>query len=288
MGREAQGTSGVRLDEALEKGWVEFWYQPKVNLLRKQLAGLETFARLRHPELGVLAAKEILPVAKTETVTALSEQALIAALRTGQNLREIGISDINFAINMRIDALVRLPLNGLVQKYGGIDSNPKLIFDISEKEVMAHIPEIHAVEKKIKRHGFNLAIDDFGAAFLATKEIGAALDRTLNALCEKFRKLAGGKFAEMKLNQSIVAHCNKSERKRKICENIVRLAHSMGAAAVAVGIEKNAEFETLQTLKCDIGQGFLLGEPMTERTLIASLRQRAVRRDIKPKRQAAA
>lgn len=288
MGGAKPKSSELCLDEALAKGWVEFWYQPKINLQRKQLVGLETLARIRHPELGVVAAQEIVPAAKTGTATVLSEQALISTLKTSQRLREIGLSEVSFAINMPLDALVRLPLNGLTQKYCGLDSSPRLIFDIGEKEVMARIPEIHEIEKKLKRHGFNLAIDDFGAAFMGRREAGAALERTLNAVCENFRRLAGGKFAEMKLNQSIVAHCNKSERKRKICENIIKLAHRMGANAVAVGIEKKKDLETLEDLKCDTGQGFLLGAPISEQNLVSSLRQRAVKRDNKPKRRAAA
>jgi EAL domain-containing protein (putative c-di-GMP-specific phosphodiesterase class I) len=276
------------IESALANGWVEFWYQPKVNLQRKQLAGLETLARVRHPELGIVAAKEIMATATTGAATLLSEQALISALKTSQRLREIGLSDVSFAINMQLDALVRLPLNGLTQKYCGSETPPRLIFDIGETEVMAHIPEINAVEKKLKRHGFNLAIDDFGAAFMATREVGTALERTLTAVCENFRRLAGGKFAEMKLNQSIVAHCNKSERKRKICENIIKLAHRMGANAVAVGIEKKKDLETLEELRCDAGQGFLLGPPVSEQNLVSSLRQRVMKRDNKPKRRAAA
>ncbi|HVT54656.1 MAG TPA: EAL domain-containing protein, partial [Xanthobacteraceae bacterium] len=146
-------SSELCLEEALAKGRVEFWYQPKVNLQRKQLVGLETLARIRHPELGVVAAREIVPAAKTETATALSEQALISSLKASHRLREIGLSEVSFAINMQIDALVRLPINGLIQKYCTVEPSPRLIFDISEKEVMAHIPEIHAIEKKLKRHG---------------------------------------------------------------------------------------------------------------------------------------
>ena len=48
--------SGVKIElaEALKNNWVEFWYQPKIDLRRKQLAGAEAFARVCHPEHGVL------------------------------------------------------------------------------------------------------------------------------------------------------------------------------------------------------------------------------------------
>ncbi len=44
----------IDLDEALRNGWIEFWYQPKIDLRKKQLVGAEAFARARHPQYGVL------------------------------------------------------------------------------------------------------------------------------------------------------------------------------------------------------------------------------------------
>lgn len=279
--------AGVTLDEAMQKGWVEFWYQPKINLRERRLVGLETFARVRHPEFGVIPAAELVPAANAEIALALSEQALIAALKTSQSLHEIGVVNIRLAVNIRLDALSRLPIIGLMHKYCAIDTNPALIFDVSEKRVMANIPLVHAVAKDLKRNGFALAIDDFGCSFLAVRETGEALERTLHILCEKFKQLTDERFSEMKLDRSIVAGCGTSNKKQKICKNIVNLAHSMGAAAVAIGIENKADLETLEDLKCDIGQGFLLGKPTTREKLLSSLQQRAVRRDRKPHRKSA-
>jgi len=39
----------IDLGEALRSNWIEFWYQPKIDLRKKQIAGVETFARVRHP-----------------------------------------------------------------------------------------------------------------------------------------------------------------------------------------------------------------------------------------------
>jgi len=284
----AGGQKTERLDEALRQGWVEYWYQPKINLKRRQLAGLETFARIRHPGQGILAAKELLPGASAAAMTELSERALIAALKTNRSLREIGIADICFSVNMTVDGLKRIPIAGLAKKYAGIEESPKLVFDVNEREVMDRIPDTYAIEKNLKRHGFRLAIDDFGSSFLSIRERGQELERVLNVVCGKFRKLAGGLFAEMKLDPALVANCNKSERKRMICENIIRLAHSMGSAAVAISLESKRELETMENMRCDIGQGFLLGEPMSEQMLLSSLRQRAVRRETKPKGRTAA
>src|SRR5581483_186784 len=51
----------VDIDEALEKKWFEFWYQPKIDLRKKQLVGVEAFARVRHPTSGILMPSAFLP-----------------------------------------------------------------------------------------------------------------------------------------------------------------------------------------------------------------------------------
>ena len=59
----APASSGVKIElaEALKNNWVEFWYQPKIDLRRKQLAGAEAFARVCHPEHGVLPPASFMP-----------------------------------------------------------------------------------------------------------------------------------------------------------------------------------------------------------------------------------
>ena len=48
----------------LKKGWIEFWYQPKIDLRKKQLVGAEAFARARHPQHGVLMPSAFMPGAR--------------------------------------------------------------------------------------------------------------------------------------------------------------------------------------------------------------------------------
>jgi EAL domain-containing protein (putative c-di-GMP-specific phosphodiesterase class I) len=45
----------------LRNGWIEFWYQPKIDLRKKQLVGVEAFARARHPQDGVLLPGTFMP-----------------------------------------------------------------------------------------------------------------------------------------------------------------------------------------------------------------------------------
>ncbi len=67
----------IEIDEALDNGWIEMWYQPKIDLKRKCLAGAEVLARIRHPELGVLLPGSFLPGVTAGSIARLTEHALV-------------------------------------------------------------------------------------------------------------------------------------------------------------------------------------------------------------------
>ena len=76
LGHPASMAARVELDEALRNSWIEFWYQPKIDLRKKQLAGVEAFARCRHPQFGILPPGAFMPGATESELLALSEHAL--------------------------------------------------------------------------------------------------------------------------------------------------------------------------------------------------------------------
>ncbi len=270
----------ARLDEALRNGWVEFWYQPKIGLERKELVGVETFARIRHPDLGILPAAAFMANVSAESATALSKQALMSALITSQNLREMGIINVGLAVNLEIEALVKLPIATIVRKYRtDTGKHASLIFDVPEYEVIANIAKIHAISNDFRCYGISLAIDDFGRSLMSLIQDRTAWEKRLDRFFEILKRLKSIQFAEMKLDRAIVTDCATDPTKQAICASMIGLAHNLGSLAVAVGIEKTSDLETLKKLGCDIGQGFLFGQPMSEETFIELLWEHAIRRD---------
>jgi EAL domain-containing protein (putative c-di-GMP-specific phosphodiesterase class I) len=102
-----------------------------------------------------------------------------------------------------------------------------------------------------------LAIDDFGKAHAALLK--------LNEL----------PFAEMKLDRSFVVGCGTDKAHAPICKTVIDLAHSFGSLAVGIGLENASDATALLSMGCDLGQGFLLGQPMPEERFISLLKQRA-------------
>src|SRR5881227_4494151 len=97
----AQECPRIEIDEALENGWFEMWYQPKIDLKRKCLAGAEALARIRHPTFGVLLPGTFLPGITEQSVASLTEHALVSTLRNWATFDEAGFN-LQLAVNVPV------------------------------------------------------------------------------------------------------------------------------------------------------------------------------------------
>jgi len=251
-------SSGIKIElaEALKNNWVEFWYQPKVDLRRKQLAGAEAFARVCHPEHGVLSPNSFMPGADEASVLTLAERALVSAMKSGLKLSRFGVN-LRIAINVPVKCLVKLPVGQIVREHRPqVDDWPGLMIDVTEEQIVSELTLANELSKTFAEHNVRLAIDDFGKGY---------------ASLMKLKELP---FAEMKLDRSFVVGCGTDKVHAPICKTVIDLAHSFGALAVGIGLEKASDTTALVSMGCDLGQGFLFGQPMPEERFIALLKQR--------------
>jgi EAL domain-containing protein (putative c-di-GMP-specific phosphodiesterase class I) len=257
LGHPAAVAARIELDEALGNNWIEFWYQPKIDLRRKQLAGAEAFARARHPQFGVLSPNAFMPGAAESELMALAELALISSLKAGSNFSKLGIN-LRFAVNISVNALVKLPIPDIVRAHRPAGDNwAGLIIDVTEEQIVTDLALAAAMAKKLKPVNVKLAIDHFGRSY-------AALTR--------LKELP---FSELKLDRAFITDCGTDKVNAPLCKTVIALAHNFGSAAVAIGIEKAPDALALTSMGCDMGQGFLLGQPMPEERFMSLLRQRA-------------
>jgi EAL domain-containing protein (putative c-di-GMP-specific phosphodiesterase class I) len=247
----------VDLEEALQNNWVEFWYQPKIDLRKKQLVGAEAFARVRHPVHGVLTPGAFMPGASESSLVTLSEQALAQALRAGLNFAKLGVN-LRLAVNIPVNALVKIAVGDIVQTYRPqYEKWPGLVIDVTEEQIVTDLKLAADFTKKLEHLNVKLAIDDFGRGY------------------SSLVRLKELPFVELKLDRAFVADCGTDKVNAPLCKTVIDLAHNFGSIAVAIGIEKAADAMALVSMGCDYGQGFLLGQPMPEERFISLLRQRA-------------
>jgi EAL domain-containing protein (putative c-di-GMP-specific phosphodiesterase class I)/CheY-like chemotaxis protein len=257
LGHAAPQAGRVGLSEALDNGWIEFWLQPKIDLRKKKLAGIEAFARCRHPQFGVLLPGAFMPGAAEAELERLSELAVAGALKADLRLSKLGIH-MRFAVNVPMSALVKLPIADLVRAHRSEhDQWPGLIIDVTEDQIVKDLPLAIELAEALATVSVKLAIDDFGRGYSALARLKAL------------------PFAEIKLDRTFVKDCGTDKVNAPLCKTVIDLAHTFGSHAVAIGIEKAADALALTSMGCDIGQGFLLGQPMPEDRFVSLLRQRA-------------
>jgi EAL domain-containing protein (putative c-di-GMP-specific phosphodiesterase class I) len=262
LGEPAASAGRIDLDEALRKGWIEFWYQPKIDLRKKQLVGAEAFARARHPQYGVLMPSAFMPGASESSLIKLSEHTLTQALRAGLNFARFGVF-LRLAVNIPVNALAKLAVAEIVEPYSRqFEKWPGLIIDVTEEQIVTELEFANQFTKKLEHLNVKLAIDDFGRGY------------------SSLARLKELPFAELKLDRAFVADCGSDKVNAPLCKTVISLAHNFGSRAVAIGIEKASDALALVTMGCDYGQGFLLGQPMLEERFISLLRQRSGRQGV--------
>src|SRR3990172_2547892 len=131
-GLPASAPTRVAVDEALRNNWLEIWYQPKIDLKRKCLAGAEALARIRHPEGGGLLPGSFLPGVTEGSIARLTEHALVATLRNWSKFDEAGFN-LQLAINVPVSALYQLQVPELVEQHRpASDRWPGIIVEVTE------------------------------------------------------------------------------------------------------------------------------------------------------------
>jgi EAL domain-containing protein (putative c-di-GMP-specific phosphodiesterase class I) len=247
----------IDLDEALRNGWIEFWYQPKIDLRKKQLVGAEAFARARHPQQGVLMPSAFVPGATESSLIALSELALTQAMQASLKFSGLGVN-VRVAVNVPVAALVKVGVADIVKRYSEqFDKWPGLIIDVTEEQIVTELALASDLTKKLQPLNVKLALDDFGRGY------------------SSLVRLKELPFAELKLDRAFVIDCGTDKVNAPLCKTVIDLAHNFGSIAVAIGIEKASDAVALVRMGCDYGQGFLLGQPMPEERFTSLLRQRA-------------
>jgi EAL domain-containing protein (putative c-di-GMP-specific phosphodiesterase class I) len=250
------------LDQALHDGRIAFWYQPKIDLRRKQLVGAEVCVRARRPQSGFAMPSAFLPGATESSLIALGELALTEALRAGLEFVKLG-AGLRLAVDMPAAALTKVPIADMVQSYRGqYDGGwPGLILDVPEDEILTDLALANEISAVLRPLDVKLAIDNFGRSYSTLAQADTL------------------PFAEFKLDRVFVTDCATNRTDAPLCKNVIDLAHRCGSVAVATGIEKAADALALMSMACDYGQGFLLGQAMPEERFSALLRQRVASLD---------
>ena len=240
------------LRRAIDRHEIEVHYQPIVELETRIIAGFEALARWRHPERGMLQPAEFIGIA--EQTGLIGE---VGDLVLAEAARQMGIwqrvltrnRPVFMAINVSSD---QLSDTSFLDKLGVIIAREALApqslkVELTESVVMRYPERARQLIARLRSLGVGVACDDFGTGF------------------SNLASLRDLQFDTLKMDRSFIMAGGLDGRGGMILNSVIDLAHSLGMKVVAEGIEDEHQAAKLVALGCDLGQGYLLGAPMTPR-----------------------
>jgi diguanylate cyclase (GGDEF)-like protein len=232
------------LDAGRAADHLQLHYQPQVSVASGEVVGFEALVRWNHPDLGLLTAREFVPLAErngamgpiTDAVleVALGDMAALQAHAPGARLA-INVTRRHLLARGLVDDLTHGVRRHRLTAHD-------IVLEITEP-VTAYNSETHDLFALLGSGGFAVSIRGFGSA-----------RSSLTALWNN------PTVREVKVDPSIVALLD-DDRTRQLVTALVSAAHSLDIRVVAPGVEDAATAAALARLGCDVLQGFWVGGP---------------------------
>ncbi|MEQ6340773.1 MAG: EAL domain-containing protein [Gammaproteobacteria bacterium] len=246
------------LRAAIDNGDLILFYQPKVNLATGKVVGVEALVRWRHPRHGLMFPDSFIPLAEQiGLINPLTYWVVGEALRQCRIWNEKGIM-LSVAVNLSARNLldIQLPFHIDALFSGACKQANRLVLEITETAVMADTARALAALASLREMGVKLSIDDFGTGYSSLSYL---------------KQLP---VHELKIDKSFVLGMAVDDNDAVIVRSTIDLAHNIGLAVVAEGVEDKATYDLLTRLGCDVAQGYYISRPIPaeelERWLVES------------------
>lgn len=235
------------LYRALKLQQFELHYQPKFNAVSKRIHSVEALIRWRHPERGMIAPDQFIPLAEeTGLIVPIGEWVLREACRQIRAWQDQGLPCLRVAVNISAVQFRRLDLVDTVRSAltdAGVDAQ-YLEIELTETAVMSDPAESVEILERLSRMGIIVSIDDFGTGYSSMSYL---------------RRFP---IDKLKIDRSFITNIMTSADDASIVQAIISLAHGLRLKVVAEGVETADQIAFLQKLGCDQYQGFYFSKPI--------------------------
>ncbi len=233
---------GLRV--ALERNEFELHYQPQLDRYDR-FVGAEALLRWRHPEHGLIAPGEFIPIAEE---SGLIHAIGIEVMRRACMEREswpAACADARISINVSPWQLFSPDFVRTVHDaVGTTHADPRRItIEITENALLHDLEDVAYKMRELATLGFHFSLDDFGSGYASLGNL---------------KKLP---LHELKIDRVFVEGLQPDTRD-PFTESIIAIAHEQHLHVVAEGVETNPQREALAALGCDAIQGFLISRPL--------------------------
>lgn len=236
------------LEQALDEGQIRAHFQPQVSTDTGAITGFEALARWHHPDRGLIAPAEFLPVLEDAGLSErLGEVMLYNALTALSRWDKTGLAVPTVSVNFSASELRNPRLaEKLKWELDRFDLEPRRLCIEVLENVVAETENDVIVSNiaALARLGCGIDLDDFG---------------TGHASITSIRRFA---VRRIKIDRSFVAHVDEDRDQQRMVAAILSMAEQLGLATLAEGVETPGEHAMLAQLGCSDVQGFGIARPM--------------------------
>jgi EAL domain-containing protein (putative c-di-GMP-specific phosphodiesterase class I) len=240
------------LEEAIRARDITPHFQPMVRMSNGEIVGFEALARWQHTGRGMLHPESFIPIAEsTGLIDSLTwvmlECAVVEAVRWRDARRLWTIS-----VNLSLPCLERPgfadQMARLIERHGLQPST--VVLEITESLAATQIAPVLANIARLRMKGFGIAIDDYGTGYASLQQLSQM------------------PFTELKIDRSFVSGAPNRPHLHAILRSSVELARQLNLGSVAEGIETPDEWHQLDSIGCDVAQGYLVAPALPPDTLL--------------------
>lgn len=234
------------VDEAIEKGWLQVYYQPIARTITGHVCNEEALSRWDDPQYGFLMpARFIHTLEENGLMYKVNLNVVSQVLKDFRRRQELGVPIVPVSVNLSRRDFEKCDMVYEIMKRVDESGFPRSLLKIEITE-SAFIENQELLKREVARFrngGFDVWMDDFGSEY-----------STLNLLQEL-------DFDLIKIDMQFMKNFSTSGKNYIIISDIIDMARRMGIATLIEGVETWEHFQVLQALGCEKIQGYLFNRP---------------------------
>ncbi|MAL99810.1 MAG: hypothetical protein CL583_15320 [Alteromonadaceae bacterium] len=236
-----------RLREAIGRGELVLYYQPRVSLVKERIVAIEALVRWDHPENGLMLPDDFIPIAEEiGLIEEIGRTVLMQACEQNKRWQQQGQDPVRVSVNISPRQLTQGDLPYLVRSVlEATGLAPQwLELEVTESGLMHNITAAQETLQQIRDLGVGISIDDFGTGYSSLNHLKRLPIDTL------------------KIDKTFVRDLPFDSDDVSIVTATIALAKSMNLRVVAEGVRSVEQLYFLKDRECEEVQGYLFGLPV--------------------------
>jgi EAL domain-containing protein (putative c-di-GMP-specific phosphodiesterase class I) len=242
--------------KALAEGEFRVFYQPQVTIPTRAICGFEALVRWRHPQRGMISPAEFIPLAEENGLViplgkfVLRQACADAATWPGNLTVAVNLSPVQFGSPSLVEDVAAALADA------GLHAS-RLELEITETAMLADTDAVLVTLHLLRNLGVSIALDDFGTGFSSLSYL------------QRFP------FNKVKIDRSFVAKLGEDSDNDAIVAAVIGLCGQLAMVTTGEGVETEAQFQCLASLRCMEAQGYLFSRPRPASEVMEMLRSLA-------------